>query len=75
MGLQRVPHGAPQLGGPEGTATTVEVFRSRWLWHVDVKIASARHRPPKDRRAPHPIRIDGHAVKYDRAGKKDPTAD
>lgn len=60
--------------GPKGTATTVEVFRSRWLWHVDVKIASVGKLTTELGELP-AIRIDGHAVKYDRAGKKDPTAD
>lgn len=60
--------------GPKGTQTSVEVFRSRWLWHVDVKIASVGKLETDLGELP-AIRIDGHAVKLDRTGKKDPTAD
>ncbi len=60
--------------GPKGTATSIEVFRSRWLWHVDVKIASIGKLSTELGDLP-AIRVDGHAFKVDRNLKKDPTAD
>lgn len=60
--------------GPTGTATSIEVFRSRWLWHVDVKIASIGKMSTELGELP-AIRVDGHAFKVDRDLKKDPTAD
>ena len=60
--------------GPTGTATSIEVFRSRWLWHVDVKIASIGKMSTDLGDLP-AIRVDAHAFKVGRDLKKDPTAD
>jgi hypothetical protein len=55
--------------GPNGIATSVEVFRSRFLWHVDVKIASVGKIETDLGELP-AIRIDGHAYKLDRKHAK-----
>lgn len=60
--------------GPTGTATSIEVFRSRWLWHVDAKIASVGKVSTDLGELP-AIRVDAHAVKMGRDLTKDPTAD
>jgi hypothetical protein len=60
--------------GPQGTATSVEVFRSRYLWHVDVKIASVGKISTELGELP-AIRIDGHAYKLDRKHGKYPNTD
>ncbi len=60
--------------GETGTATTIEVFRSRWLWHVDIKIASVGKVTTELGELP-AIRVDGHAVKMDRNLLKDPSSD
>lgn len=60
--------------GPTGTSTSIEVFRSRWLWKVDAKIASVGKMATDLGELP-AIRIDGHAVKVGRDLQKDPTAD
>lgn len=60
--------------GAPGTSTSIEVFRSRWLWKVDVKIASIGKMSTDLGELP-AIRIDGHAVKMTRTLEKDTTAD
>lgn len=60
--------------GAKGTATSVEVFRSRYLWHVDIKIASVGKITTDLGELP-AIRFDGHAYKLDRAHGKFPNTD
>ncbi len=60
--------------GATGTATSVEVFRSRWLWKVNVKIASVGKVTTDLGELP-AIRVDGHAVKMDRNLVKDAASD
>jgi hypothetical protein len=56
--------------GPPGSALALEVFRSRFLWHVDVtihgkdKLVTALGELPA-------LRIDGHTYKLDRQGGRD----
>lgn len=60
--------------GPQGSAASVEVFRSRYLWHVDVKIATVGKITTELGELP-AIRIDGHAYKLDRKHAKFPNTD
>lgn len=60
--------------GDKGTSTSVEVFRSRWLWRIDVKIASVGKVTTELGELP-AIRVDGHAVKMDRKLVKDAASD
>jgi hypothetical protein len=59
--------------GVPGAALALEVFRSRFLWHVDVtihgkdKLVTALGELPA-------LRIDGHTYKLDRKGAKDPSS-
>ena len=55
--------------GPPGTTTTAEVLRSRFLWHVDVKI-HGRDKLVTDLGEFSALRIDGHTYKLGRDGKK-----
>jgi hypothetical protein len=60
--------------GPKGTATTLEIFRSRWLWRVDVRIGDMQTLTTDLGDLP-ALRFDGHAVKLDRKLAKDPDSD
>jgi hypothetical protein len=56
--------------GPGGTAQTVEVFRSRFLWHVEVKIHGKETHVTELGDLP-ALRIEGRAYKLDRKGERD----
>jgi hypothetical protein len=62
---------------PPGSKINVEVFRSRFLWNVDMKI----HGREKIKTAlpdlgeVMALRFDAHMYKLDREGKKDPSSD
>lgn len=60
--------------GPKGTAGSMEVFRSRYLWHVDMKIAGKGKLTTELGDLP-ALRFDGHAYKLDRTHKKFPDTD
>jgi hypothetical protein len=56
---------------PVGTAITTEVFRSRYLWKIDLKVG-ARERLHTPLGVLPAVRFDGHAVKLTRDGTKFP---
>ena len=56
---------------PAGSALALEVFRSRYMWHVDVKIHGKEKRVTALGELP-ALRIDGTTYKVDRKGVRDP---
>jgi len=56
---------------PAGTALAFEVFRSRYLWHVDVKI-HGKETLVTDLGDLPALRIDGRTYKLSRKGARDP---
>jgi hypothetical protein len=60
--------------GNPGTTVPIEVFRSRNLWHVDIKI-HGRERLVTELGDLPALRIDAHLYKLDRAGQKDKGSD
>jgi hypothetical protein len=60
--------------GPKGATMTAEVLRSRYLWHVDMKIGDKTqlHTELGDFPA---LRLDGHTYKLGRDGKRFPDSD
>lgn len=56
--------------GPPGTALALEVFRSRFLWHVDVTIHGKDRRVTTLGELP-ALRIDGRTYKLNRQGGRD----
>jgi hypothetical protein len=57
--------------GPVGSALGFEVFRSRYVWHVDVTIRGKDKRVTALGALP-ALRIDGTTYKLDRKGARDP---
>jgi hypothetical protein len=57
--------------GPPGSALSLEVFRSRYLWHVDVKIHGKETLVTELGDMP-ALRIDGRTHKLSRKGVRDP---
>jgi hypothetical protein len=57
--------------GPPGSALALEVFRSRFLWHVDVTIHGKETIPTELGDLP-ALRIDGRTYKLSRKGARDP---
>jgi hypothetical protein len=57
--------------GPPGSALALEVFRSRYLWHVDVTIHGKESLATELGDLP-ALRIDGRTYKLDRRGARDP---
>jgi hypothetical protein len=57
--------------GAPGSAQSVEVFRSRYLWHVDVTIHGKDTLSTELGELP-ALRIDGRTYKLDRKGVRDP---
>jgi hypothetical protein len=57
--------------GPPGSALSLEVFRSRYLWHVDVKIHGRETLVTELGDMP-ALRIDGRTHKLSRKGVRDP---
>jgi len=60
--------------GAPGATVTLEVFRSRYLWHVDIKIGPKQRLTTELGDFP-ALRFDAHAYKLDRAGAKFPNSD
>lgn len=60
--------------GKPGAHQTIEVFRSRWLWKVDVKIGAKTKLTTELGELP-ALRFDGHAIKLDRKLAKYPDTD
>lgn len=60
--------------GPPGTSVTAEVFRSRFLWHVEMKIHGKDKLVTELGELP-ALRLDGHTYKLGRDGNKFPGAD
>ena len=60
--------------GPPGSSVSAEVLRSRYLWHVDMKIhgKDKLHTVLGDFPA---LRLDGHTYRLERNGQKSPGAD
>jgi Protein of unknown function (DUF3108) len=56
---------------PAGSTLALEVFRSRYMWHVDVKIHGKEKRVTALGELP-ALRIDGTTYKVDRKGARDP---
>ncbi|MEO7731922.1 MAG: DUF3108 domain-containing protein, partial [Kofleriaceae bacterium] len=56
---------------PAGSALALEVFRSRYMWHVDVTIHGKEKRVTALGELP-ALRIDGTTYKVDRKGVRDP---
>jgi hypothetical protein len=56
--------------GPPGESRSFEVFRSRWLWHVDVTIHGKENLVTDLGDLP-ALRIDGRTHKLDRTGARD----
>jgi hypothetical protein len=55
--------------GPAGSSLSVEVFRSRYLWHTDVKIHGKENLVTELGALP-ALRIDGRTYKLDRKGQR-----
>jgi uncharacterized protein DUF3108 len=62
---------------PPGSKVSVEVFRSRYLWNVDMQIRSREKIKTAlpDLGEVMALRFDAHLYKLDREGKRDPTSD
>ena len=56
--------------GPPGSALSIEVFRSRYLWHADVKIHGKETLVTALGELP-ALRIDGRTYKLSRKGERD----
>jgi len=55
---------------PKGTSKSLEVLRSRWLWHIEVAIGGKDNLVTELGELP-ALRFDAHTYKLDRAGKRD----
>jgi hypothetical protein len=60
--------------GPAGTSVTTEVLRSRYLWHVEMKIHGKEKLVTELGEMP-ALRFDGHTYKLTRDGAKFPDSD
>jgi hypothetical protein len=60
--------------GPDGATISTEVFRSRYLWKIDVKVHGRQKLLTELGELP-ALRFDGHAVKLTRDGAKFPDTD
>ncbi len=62
---------------PPGSKVRVEVFRSRYLWNVEMQIRGREKLKTElpDLAEVSALRFDAHMYRLDREGKKDPTAD
>lgn len=59
---------------PAGTTISTEVFRSRFLWKIDVKVRGKERLVTELGELP-ALRFDGHAIKLARDGSKFPDTD
>jgi hypothetical protein len=60
--------------GPPGTKVTAEVFRSRYLWHVEMTIRD-KSKLVTDLGEFPALRLDGHTYKVDKKGVKQADSD
>jgi hypothetical protein len=60
--------------GKPGARLSVEVFRSRWLWHVDMKIGGRETLTTELGELP-ALRFEGHTYRLDRKGGRDHSAE
>jgi hypothetical protein len=60
--------------GPPGTTVDAEVLRSRYLWHVQLRIHGKEKLVTELGELP-ALRFDGHTYKLDRKGEKYPNTD
>ncbi|HEY1557617.1 MAG TPA: DUF3108 domain-containing protein [Kofleriaceae bacterium] len=60
--------------GAPGSTVTAEVFRSRFLWHVEMKIHGREQLHTQLGELP-ALRLDGHTYKLDKDGSRDPGSD
>ena len=60
--------------GPIGSHVTVEILRSRYMWHCEMKIAAKEKLVTALGELP-ALRFDGHTYKLDRDGKRFPDSD
>lgn len=60
--------------GPPGTTATLETFRSRYLWHIEAKIAAKEKLVTELGELP-ALRIEATTYKLDRQGQRDPDSD
>ena len=60
--------------GPPGSSVTAEVLRSRYLWHVQMRIHGKEKLVTELGELP-ALRFDGHTYKLDRKGGKYPNSD
>ena len=60
--------------GPVGSHVTVEILRSRYMWHCEMKIAGKEKLVTALGELP-ALRFDGHTYKLDRDGKRFPDSD
>ncbi len=60
--------------GPAGSKASVEVFRSRWMWHIDVTIRGKETLRTELGELP-ALRFDARSRKLDRAGGRYPNQD
>lgn len=60
--------------GKPGTTTSLEVFRSRWLWHIDIKIDGKEKLTTELGELP-ALRIVASTYRLDRKGARDLTAE
>lgn len=58
--------------GPPGSTLPIEVFRSRYLWHVDVTIHHGKEVIATELGDLPALRIDGRTYKLSRKGARDP---
>lgn len=59
---------------PKGSAKSLEVLRSRWLWHIDVTIGGKDNLTTELGDLP-ALRFDAHTFKLTRTGERDATSD
>lgn len=60
--------------GPVGSHVTVEILRSRYMWHCEMKLAAKEKLVTALGELP-ALRFDGHTYKLDRDGKRFPDSD
>lgn len=59
---------------PKGTSKSLEVLRSRWLWHIDVTVGGKEQMVTELGELP-ALRFDAHTYKLTRAGEKDTSSE
>lgn len=59
---------------PAGTSKSLEVLRSRWMWHIDVKVGGRDQLVTELGELP-ALRFDAHTYKLRRNGERDPDSE